>query len=115
MVADRLALLRVEVQQSVSRLASGGALLAVGALVMVHAWFAVAVGAVLAMGMWWGATLSLPVRLLIVTLATAALGGGLLAWGLTAMRRPTDVATGEGKNRAALGARPPHTARGAQV
>jgi len=107
MVADRLALMRVEVQQSAGRLLGGGVLLAIGTVVLVLAWFALAVGAVLTMGVWWGATLSLPIRLLIVTGATAALGGALLAAGLSAMRRPHDAADAD-HERAPRGAAVPY-------
>jgi len=105
-VADRLALMRLEAQQALGRLAGGGVLLAAGALVLVNAWFAVMVGAVLAMGVWWGATLSLPIRLLIATGATAALGGGLLAGGLSSMRRPAEASGRNEHDRATA-----HTAR----
>ena len=92
-VADRLALTATEVRIAIARLAAGGVLLTAGAVLFVHAWFVLAVGAVLAMGMWWGDVLSLPIRLLIATVATGALGAGFVASGVAALRGPAPSRT----------------------
>ncbi len=85
-VADRLALIRVELARTVGQLATGGALLLGSSVLLVLGWFGFAVGAVLWMGVMWGTTLALWLRLLIAAAVTGAVGGTLLAIGLSALR-----------------------------
>jgi hypothetical protein len=91
-VADRLALIQLDVRRALSRLTSGGILLGLAAVLLVIAWFTVMVGGVLWMGMMWGTTLSLGVRLLIAAALTAVNGGAFVAAGLRSMRAQSSAA-----------------------
>src|SRR5690606_32005142 len=66
-VGGRLALLRLDLRRSLTRLMRGGLLLVIGVPLLVIAWFTFIVGGVLAMGQWWGDALALDVRLFIAT------------------------------------------------
>lgn len=84
-VSARLALMRLDVQRAVSRMATGGIALGLAALLLLTGWAALSVGTVLWMGMHWGHVLPLGVRLLIMAGLTTACGVGFLFAGIRAL------------------------------